>query len=633
MDTLHGGAAAGGYFISGLIGYTTGLLLATVLLALTLRAARLPGTPFANIAFAACGMLWTMGGLAYTALLAAGTAPASRPALIARAVQYCGAAASPLPILAIWRQFAAGRRQRAVAKAVLVVAGASAVSIALLLGMGVGRKQIPTHIGYTVALFLLVGAAVSLRRSSAPRSVYLPSLLIIAAVLGSLATLNPHAPRGGWMEFVGSHFVLLVMVGAFLLFARFRYADVFIRYGVRIVLAGTWAVFLANSAQSMYQMLVEQRSARPATVHVVLIILVGNALLLSLTFLDDRISGWLNRWLFRAPDYRVCLREAGEKLRVLDHQDAIARAVEAAAREPLELASARLMPLDGMPPGECPAGVTDGEIAQRDFAVWIPVASGGRISHALVALPGPVRPGLVMHDLNYLRALAAQCGNRFDALRREREAIELQSREAVLQQQVSEAELRALRAQVNPHFLFNSLNTIADLIVRDPARAEAMTLRLASVFRHVLANSSRPLTPLRDEIEFLRTYLRIEEARFGDRLTARFDVAPEVEGEPVPSLILQPLVENALKHGLAPKPEPGHLWISAEAQGDRIYLRVEDDGMGLGISGRAAGVGLSNVRERLATLYQDRASLTLEPRKGGGTRAIVQIPRGAAGQI
>ena len=632
MGTLHGSVTAGGgYFLGGLIGYTTGLLLAIVLLVLTLRAARLPGTPFANIAFAACALFWTLGGLVYTALMASGIAPKDRLALLAHGVQYFGAGASPLPILAIWRDFAAGVRQRAVG-ALLVVAGASAVSIAVLVGLGFGRKEIPTHTGYALALFLLVGAAVSLRRASVPRSVYLPSLLMVAAVCGALLTMNPHVPRGGWVAFVGSHFVLLVVVGAFLLFARFRYADVFIRYGVRIALAGMWATFLAQSAQSLFQMMVMRRAHSAATVHVTLVIVTANALLLSFTFLDDRIAGGLNRWLFRAPDYRRCLREIAESLRLLDSEEAIAGAVEAAAREPLELASARLIALDGSVPGECPAGVADGEIAERDFEVWIPVASEGRISHALVVQPGPLRPGLVTHDLNYLRALAAQCGNRLDTLHRERESAELQSREALLQQQVSEAELRALRAQIHPHFLFNSLNTIADLVVRDPARAEAMTLRLASVFRHVLAYSSRPLTPLRDEIEFLRTYLHIEEARFGDRLTVRIDVAPEVAGEPLPSLILQPLVENALKHGLAPKPGPGHLWISACAQGDQVWLRVEDDGMGIGASrAGSAGVGLSNVRERLATLYQDRASLTLEPREGGGSRATVLIPRSAPG--
>ena len=180
--------------------------------------------------------------------------------------------------------------------------------------------------------------------------------------------------------------------------------------------------------------------------------------------------------------------------------------------------------------------------------------------------PGPARPGLVTHDLNYLRAVAAQFGNRLDALHRERDAIERQSREALLLQQVAEAELRALRAQINPHFLFNSLNTIADLIVRDPPRAEAMTLRLASVFRHVLAHSSRSMTTIREEMEFLRTYLYIEEARFGDRLRVTIDVAPEAAGQPIPSLILQPLVENAMKHGLGPKPGPGNIWISARIE-------------------------------------------------------------------
>ena len=113
-----------------------------------------------------------------------------------------------------------------------------------------------------------------------------------------------------------------------------------------------------------------------------------------------------------------------------------------------------------------------------------------------------------------------------------------------------------------------------------------MTLRLAGVFRHVLANSSRPLTSIRDEIEFLRTYLYIEEVRFGDRLQVEIEMAPEVAGEEIPSLILQPLVENALKHGLAPRPGPGRLWISARAEGGEICLRVEDDGIGLGAAAR-----------------------------------------------
>jgi two-component system LytT family sensor kinase len=157
-----------------------------------------------------------------------------------------------------------------------------------------------------------------------------------------------------------------------------------------------------------------------------------------------------------------------------------------------------------------------------------------------------------------------------------------------------------------------------------------MTLRLASVFRHVLAHSSRPLTTVRDEIEFLRAYLYIEEARFGDRLRVEIAVDDAVQGDAVPSLILQPLVENALKHGLGPKPGPGRLSISARVEGGFLRLRVEDDGIGFGARRESPGVGLTNVAERLATLYQDRASLEMEAREGGGCRVTVLIPRGQA---
>ena len=227
--------------------------------------------------------------------------------------------------------------------------------------------------------------------------------------------------------------------------------------------------------------------------------------------------------------------------------------------------------------------------------VLIPIASGGKVSHVLAVSPGPARPGLVSHDVDYLRAIAALFGNRLDALLRERESIERQSREALLLQQVTEAELRALRAQINPHFLFNSLNTVADLIVRDPVRAETMTLRLASVFRHVLAHSSRPLTTVRDEIEFLRAYLYIEEARFGDRLRVEFAVDAAAAGEAVPSLILQPLSgERATKHGLGPKARSGtpeHFG----ARGWRGLLRLTGGRRRHGV-GRAAGVAWSGAR-------------------------------------
>jgi two-component system, LytTR family, sensor kinase len=642
----HVTVTAGAQITGDLIGYTTGLLITLVLLVLTLRAAKLPGTPLANIVFAMCGLLWTAGGLARAASLGSGLHGLAHFAGVAEAVQFTGAAAFPIPILAIWRRFAVRSWQKFAARILTICVYLSAAAIVILLWSDLLPRSAVRHFAaYGAALFLVAGAVISLRRDSTPRSVYLPSLAIVTAVCGALIaiTIAQHSPRnaqlGNWLAFTGAHLVLLVVVCTFLLFARFRYADLFIRYGVRILLAGAWAGLIAFCAQSAFVWHVVRQFSSPGAMHVFLVLLVATGLLLSFTFVDERISTLVSRWLFRAPDYREAARRFTERIRDLQGESQIVVAFEEAARGPLELNAARVIAIDSLPPVEWPTGIAEGEIVELDYRdrllgllpianveILVPIASQGRVTHLLLISPGPERPALVTRHLDYLRAIASQCGNRLDALRREEEAIERQSREALLLQQVTEAELRALRAQINPHFLFNCLNTIADLVVRDPPRAETMTLRLAEVFRHVLDHSCRPLTSIRDEIEFLRTYLYIEEARFGDRLQVEIDVAPEVEGEQIPSLILQPLVENALKHGLGPKPGPGHLRISARAEGDQLRLTVDDDGMGPSLR-PPKGLGLANIAERLKTLYQDRASVSLEPREAGGSRATVLIPR------
>jgi two-component system LytT family sensor kinase len=619
---LH--VSAGG-LTTDLIHFTTSLLITAVLLVLTLRAARLPGTPAANILFAVCGILWSAGGLVDVLLLAAGMARDARDVRAAWAVQYSGAAIFPIAILAVWRPFAALPWQKTAARALQICAGISAAAIvAVLSTLRFSRGTLTRATAINAGIVLVLGAAVMLRRGSTPRAVYLPSMAIVAALAVAVLMMLPGS--GGWLQGVAGHLILLMVLCTFLLFARFRLADRFIRYAVRILLAALWAGLLAGITTAPTAWEVVHRAQFPAAVHAFLLVLSVNALLFSIAFVDERIGKQVNRWLFRAPDYRAETRGLAARLRDLHDEQAIADAVEDAARRPLELSEARVTAIDGA----APSALLDGETVEHAGEVLVPMSSGGRVTHLLAVAPGPARPGLVSNDLDYLRAIAAMYGNRMDALGREREAIERQSREAVLLQQVTEAELRALRAQINPHFLFNSLNTVADLIVRDPVRAETMTLRLASVFRHVLAHSSRPLTTVRDEIEFLRAYLYIEEARFGDRLRVEIAVDDAAAGEAVPSLILQPLVENALKHGLAPKPGPGHLTIAVTSEESFLRLRVEDDGMGLGGRRESHGVGLANVEERLATLYQDRASVTLEAREGGGCRVTVLIPRGQA---
>ncbi len=637
MGALHGSAASA-YFTGDLIGYSAGLFLTVLLLALALRASRLPGSQPANVVFAVCGLLWSVGGLA--AATVAGSS--SRWTLLGQAIQYTGVLVFPIPVLAVWRPYAekagrarAARRVAAGARAAAAVLGAVIWSGPLLNAPFPAPANARLWATYNATVWLAAGAWTGLRKAAVPSAIRVPSLAIVlaAAAMSAMITAGPMLPaqaRGHGFGFVLSHLILLGILCSFFLFARFRFADVFVRYGVRILLAGTWASILVGAMQSSFLRDLAMRSEYPQAVHILCMMALANALLLSFTLVDDRLSTRVTQWLFRVPDYAGARRELAARLTGLTAEGAIFGAVEEAVRGPMELESARV---EAMEPG-LPHELLEGEVVELENAeVAAPVSTGGKVTHTLRVMPGPSRPGLVMQDLNYLRSAGALCGARLDALGREREAAERQSREALLEQQITEAELRALRAQIHPHFLFNALNTVADQIVRNPQRAETMTLRLANVFRHLLAHSARPLTTIRDEVEFLRAYLHIEEARFGDRLEVRIEVEPGVEDEMAPSLILQPLVENALKHGLGPKPGPGRLWISAKAEADGVRMVVEDDGMGPGRKGAAEseGMGLRNVADRLETLYRDRASVRMEEREGGGTRVTVRIPRAGSG--
>jgi sensor histidine kinase YesM len=193
--------------------------------------------------------------------------------------------------------------------------------------------------------------------------------------------------------------------------------------------------------------------------------------------------------------------------------------------------------------------------------------------------------------------------------------------------ELAQAELRALRAQIHPHFLFNALNSIAALIAVNPREAEDTTTELAEAFRYALRASERDTVRLGEELEFLRTVLSIERTRFGDRLRVIEEVEPGTEALLVPSLLLQPLVENAVRHGLAPRPQGGTLRIGARRDGALLQLSVEDDGAGMdGVApARGEGFGLRSVRERLRLAGPPHA-IEIESAPGRGTRVRLTLP-------
>lgn len=197
--------------------------------------------------------------------------------------------------------------------------------------------------------------------------------------------------------------------------------------------------------------------------------------------------------------------------------------------------------------------------------------------------------------------------------------------------EAGEARLAALQAQLNPHFLFNTLNTIAALARTDAVAAEATTENLARLLRHTLSRTSRPLDTLAAELEMVRAYLDIERQRFGERLRVEWCAAAGLDDARLPPLTLQPLVENAIKHGVGARLGGGTLRIEVRAADGVLTLAVEDDGPGFGARpAGGAGTGLANLRQRLATLYGDRAGLRVEPRQAGA-RVVVHLPLSGEG--
>ena len=204
---------------------------------------------------------------------------------------------------------------------------------------------------------------------------------------------------------------------------------------------------------------------------------------------------------------------------------------------------------------------------------------------------------------------------------RELEALRLQA-------ELTQAQLAALRMQIQPHFLFNTLHTIASL-VRD-GRSEAATstiARLGELFRQTLGNGQRNEVPLRDELSFVQAYLEIEQTRFSDRLAVRFDVDPATLEARIPTMALQPLVENAIRHGIARDPSAGRVEVRALRSNGSLRVEVANDGPDAGITReRQDGVGLANTRARLSRLYGGSARLELESVPGRGTVAVLEVP-------
>jgi signal transduction histidine kinase len=213
------------------------------------------------------------------------------------------------------------------------------------------------------------------------------------------------------------------------------------------------------------------------------------------------------------------------------------------------------------------------------------------------------------------------------ARERERDALSLRA-------QLTSARLESLRAKLQPHFLFNTLNGISDLIFTDPEKADTLVLRLAQLLRATLDTVHDEIS-VREELAMLATYFQIERVRFGDRLRVSIDADREANDARVPPFLVQPLAENAIQHGIAPRSGGGAVTVRAtvrhEHRAPRLVLELSDDGVGMPANA-AEGLGLRITRQRLHTMYRGAGVLSVRPRPGGGTVATIELPLASAAQ-
>ncbi len=213
-----------------------------------------------------------------------------------------------------------------------------------------------------------------------------------------------------------------------------------------------------------------------------------------------------------------------------------------------------------------------------------------------------------------------------------REQVARAERDALTRDKaLAEAELRVLQAQVEPHFLFNTLANVISLVRTHPARAARLLEQLTALLRASLSRTRRTAGTLGDELGVVRAYLDIQAQRMGGRMTYAIEVEPGLETVPMPPLLVQPLVENAVLHGIEPSASGGRVRVCAERSAGAVRIRVADDGVGMHPDTAGHGMGLANVRERLRASYGGRGTLTLLDQPGGGVSADLRIPLTAAG--
>jgi len=583
--------------VLNLVGFVTGTALYAMLLALVLR----QPAPTATIATAVLGLIWNLGELAAYALPRLGYFPESI-ALWAVSFPALGLLAAVV-VHSVARDLRRGFALTAVAY------GCSFAASVLHFTTVITGNPEPSSIAFlllTVCYSLIIVALGVMTRAQAngPRVLWVLALALFAVSASHLG--RSHGGDDGWaVELVGHHAAIPLAFAILYQDYRFALADLFLKRALTLIAI----VAIAFAGYT----LVSSLPAGPFAAGVLTTLWVATSLVSP--WLHRRIVRFVDQSLLGRADYTALRATIGQALQA---QNSIEGVLDTACAKLAPALAARNL-----------TWIVD------DAPVWsphevVPTTDLPRYIVRIGELTGGRR--LLSDDKALVESVLGVAARRIDQIRLTHERYEVQLREEEMLKLTAEAELKALRAQVNPHFLFNALTTIGYLIETDPPRALNTLMQLTALLRGVL-RSEGEFTTLGRELELVEHYLKIEHERFEERLRVRIDVPQSLRPMRIPTLVLQPLVENAIKHGVAPSKGGGDVEVIAAMTKDghaaRLKLTVRNTGAPLHPAApRYTGdhVGVDNVRRRLAGHYGVDASLALTTDAAGNTVAEIVMP-------
>jgi len=633
-----------------LLGYITGLSLYAMLLTMVLRgslAASAHGADKADrlpLITAVLGLAWNLGALVDFGMLSFGL---WRSSSLLAATAFTALGFLPAVVVhSVLRTGAEWRRPMAMGM-VVAAYGLSAAASVLHFHQAFTSQIAPSHWALHILTFGFAALIVALLvvtkgQPGRGRAGWVVALAVFAV---SALHLSHHEGKeySWWIELSGHHASLPLVVVILYQDYRFALADIFLKRALSLVLLMALAFGLYLNVAVP---LLDRRNSDPVAIGLLLGLWVVTAL--AYPWLRRVVVWFVDAVVLRRTDYEALRAEIAQRIAVSETPEQVLDEVCAHLTGALTARGVSWSVADNDSEGR--DGKTSSgpllpqllslanqtrtsrrlrESFARATAILVPTAEQPRYRLVIGELAGGRR--LLSDDVAFLEAVAMMVARRIDAVRVIHERCMRDLHEQEVLKLATEAELRALRAQVNPHFLFNALTTIGYLIQTAPDRAFDTLMRLTALLRGVLRRSEGEFATLGEEIELIESYLNIERARFEDRLRVTVDAPDSLRNLRIPALLIQPLVENAIKHGISPSRAGGEVSISARiAPDDRLQISVRDTGLGASeqalIAGRKRGVGLSNVERRLKTHYGDQASFNIRSAPGVGTTVELSLP-------